>query len=47
VVDATIGSALVAAFTSGWGAAVVGAVAAYLIWRHRDRLMGRTAPMVD
>ena len=29
------------------GVAVVGAVAAYLIWRHRDRLMGRTAPMVD
>lgn len=47
VVDATIGSALVAAFTSGWGVAVVGAVAAYLIWRHRDRLMGGTAPMVD
>ena len=47
VVDATIGSALVAALTSGWGVAVVGAVAAYLIWRHRDRLMGRTAPMVD
>lgn len=44
VVDATIGSALVAAFTSGWGAAVVGAVAAYLIWRHRDRLMGRGGP---
>jgi membrane protein DedA with SNARE-associated domain len=39
-VDATIGSALVTAVTSGWGLAVVAGVSALLLWRHRGLLVG-------
>lgn len=43
VIDATVGSSILAAVTSGWGVLALAAVAVALIWHHRDRLPRRTA----
>lgn len=44
VIDATIGSTLLAAMASGWGLLVLAVVAAVLLWRHRAHLPGIPHP---